>query len=299
MKRSTVVSGTAALAVYERGAPSPDNQTLVMVHGWPDSHAVWDLVADRLAADGSHVVTFDVRGVGESTPALVPRPYALDKLAADIDAVIDATSPDRAVHLVGHDWGGVEGWEYITTDACLGKVTTFTTVSGPNLDHLGHLMRTNRRAALAQGSRSMYTLVLSLPVVRTGMWHLGMSRVFRRWLQLTEGIRPDSGYPGPDLAQAATAAVPLYRTNIFERVRRPEIRPARVPVHQVVATKDSYVSASVLAESAGFVDDFTRTEIGAGHWSPRTHPDDVAVAISSFITTRTPARSTQTEGIAQ
>ncbi len=286
MKRSTVVSGTAALAVFARGEPVPDRPTVVMVHGWPDSHEVWDLVADRLHTDGFHVVTFDVRGVGESTAALVHRPYTLDKMAADVGAVIDAVSPDRRVHLVGHDWGGVEGWEYVASAENAARVETFTTVSGPNLDHLGHLLRSSATAAVVQGSKSLYTLVLSLPVIRTAMWRLGMARAFRRWLRVTEGVRPDDGYPGPGLAQHAIAAVPLYRTNIFGRMRRSDIRPVRVPVHQLVATKDNYVSASVLAESAAFVDDFTRTEIVAGHWSPRTHPDDVAHAMTDYYSSR-------------
>lgn len=282
------MSGTAALAVYERGEPTADNRTVVMAHGWPDSHEVWDLVADRLAAAGDHVVTFDMRGVGESTEAMVPKPYELPKVAADIDAVVTATSPDRPVHLVGHDWGGVIGWEYVTGDACVGKVATFTTVSGPNLDHLGRLLRTNVKAALTQGAKSLYTIVLSLPLIRTGIWRLGIGRLFRRWLALTEGIRPDSGYPGAGLTHDAIAGVPLYRTNIFlGRVRRPEPRPARVPVHQLVATKDRYVSASVLAHSAEWVDDFTRTELEAGHWSPRSHPDDVARHITAYLDART------------
>lgn len=286
MRRTTVASGTAELAVFERGAATPDNDSVVLVHGWPDSHAVWDLVADRLAARGHHVVSFDVRGVGASGPAMTHRPYRLTEMAADIDRVVAATCPDRAVHLVGHDWGGVEGWEYVSTDACLGRVSTFTTVSGPNLDHLGHVMRRDVRAAAVQGAKSLYTIVLSIPGVRIGIWRLGFGRLFRLWLRLTEGVRPESGYPGDDLVDVAIAAVPLYRTNIFPRLFRPRIRPARVPVHQVVATKDNYVSASVLAHSAAFVEDFTRTEIDAGHWSPRTHPDEITDAVHHYVTQR-------------
>lgn len=286
MRRSTVLSGTAALAVYERGEPTSDNETIVMVHGWPDSHALWDPVAERLASAGHHVVTYDVRGVGQSTPATVVRPFALAKLAADIDTVIASVSPSRAVHLVGHDWGGVQGWEYISSASCAGRVSTFTTVSGPNLDHLGHVMRSSPRAAVAQGTKSLYTLVLSAPMVRTAIWSLGFGVLFRRWLRVTEGIRPESGHPPPTLAADARAAVGLYRTNIFDRIRRPQVRPVLVPVHQIVATRDLYVSASVLASSEPLVDDFTRTQIEAGHWSPRTHPDEVARAIEAYLTDR-------------
>ena len=286
VRRSTVLSKGAALAVYERNEPTADNQTLVMVHGWPDTHAVWDLVADRIAASGHHVVTFDVRGVGASTAAPVPRPYLLTHMAADITSVIEAVSPDRRVHLVGHDWGGVEGWERVAEPDAAGRVATFTTVSGPNLDHLGRVMRSHPVDAVIQGAKSLYTLTLSTPVVRTAIWRLGFGRLFRIWLRVTEGIRPEDGSPGPDLAEAAIAAVPLYRSNIFGRMRRPNPRMVRVPVHQLVATKDRYVSARVLARSEQWVEDFTRTEIPAGHWSPRTHDADVAAHIIRYVEQR-------------
>ena len=35
------------IAVYEQG--NPDGPTLVMAHGWPDSHVLWDGVVSRLA----------------------------------------------------------------------------------------------------------------------------------------------------------------------------------------------------------------------------------------------------------
>ncbi len=136
VQRSTVASpGGGDLAVFERGVPGDANRTILCVHGWPDCHEVWDLVADRLAAAGDHVVTFDVRGVGASTPATVRRPYRITEMAADIDAVIASTSPARPVHLVGHDWGGAEGWEYVLSDASEGRVATYTSMSGPSLEH--------------------------------------------------------------------------------------------------------------------------------------------------------------------
>ena len=35
------------IAVYEQG--NPDGPTLVMSHGWPDSHVLWDGVVPQLA----------------------------------------------------------------------------------------------------------------------------------------------------------------------------------------------------------------------------------------------------------
>jgi pimeloyl-ACP methyl ester carboxylesterase len=287
----TVLSGTAALQVYERGEASDDRPTLLFTHGWPDDHDVWGLVADRLE-DRFHVVSFDARGVGGSTPALVHKAFTLDKLAADIDAVAAAVSPDRPVHLVGHDWGAVQGWEVVQTPAFAERITSFTSLSGPCLDHTGAMMRSrvrrpgprNLRPVFAQSVRSAYTVVLSAPLAGTWMWRLGFGPLFRRWLKVTEGVPLDGCYPGPDLPEVAIAAVRLYRQNIWSRLRRPDPRPVGVPVQLIVATKDNYVSPRVFDDAATWVADLTRAEVPAGHWSPRTHPGELAALIEAFVT---------------
>ena len=289
-RERTVPSGTTALAVYEHSAAVPSRPTVVLVHGWPDSAAVWDLVVPRLA-ERFHVVTYDIRGVGRSTAATERRPYALELLAGDLAAVIDAVSPHQPVHVVGHDWGSVQAWEHVLEPDAATRVASFTSLSGPNLDHLAVTMR--RRSArptprnllpvLAQGMKSAYTVVLSTPGVRTAIWRLGFARIFRRWLRVSEGITADLGYPPESLATDAVASVGLYRTNIWRRLRHPRLRQTSIPVQLIVATRDRYVSPRSFAGLEEIAPDLRRREIDAGHWSPRTHPSDVADLIAAFI----------------
>ena len=58
------------IAIYEQG--NPDGPTLVMAHGWPDSHVLWDGVVSRLA-DRFRIIRYDSRGVGNSS---VPKPIS-------------------------------------------------------------------------------------------------------------------------------------------------------------------------------------------------------------------------------
>ena len=56
--------------------------------------------------------------------------------------MLDATVPaGEQVHLVGHDWGAIAGWEVIaaeTWDPRLeGRLASYTSSSGPSFDHLG------------------------------------------------------------------------------------------------------------------------------------------------------------------
>ena len=51
------------LAVQEHG--DRRNPTLVAIHGYPDNHTIWDGLVPLLTGR-FHVVTYDVRGAGDS-----------------------------------------------------------------------------------------------------------------------------------------------------------------------------------------------------------------------------------------
>ena len=276
--------------MYERGVAAPDRPTIVLAHGWPDSSVMWDDVAERLA-ERFHVVTFDARGIGRSTPAIVHHPYALTRMADDIDAVARATSPDRPPHLVGHDWGSVQAWEYVGDAEREQWAASFTSISGPCLDHLGHSMRARLRRptptrvapVLAQAAKSSYVAYLHVPVASTVMWRLGFARVFRWWIRRVEGVPDDGRHPGGTLAQDAIRGVHLYRTNIARRLARPRTRRAHLPVQLVVATRDHYVAPRLADDVAQWAADLRRRDIDAGHWAPRTHPDLIATLIAEHV----------------
>src|SRR5580698_3078420 len=121
------------LSLTERGDAS--RPTVLLVHGFPDTSAVWTPLARLLASD-FHVVTYDVRGAGQSDIPQHRHDYDLSLLVDDMAAVADAVSPDAPVHLVAHDWGSIQGWEAVTSDLLAGRIESFTSISGPPLDHV-------------------------------------------------------------------------------------------------------------------------------------------------------------------
>src|SRR5690625_335712 len=80
------------LACFTQGDDS--QPTLVFVHGYPDTHAVWARMSDVLQHE-FHCVSYDVRGAGASSRPRATRAYRLQHLAADLAAVIDWASPER------------------------------------------------------------------------------------------------------------------------------------------------------------------------------------------------------------
>ncbi|WP_189828911.1 SDR family oxidoreductase [Streptomyces subrutilus] len=287
-----VRTGGVELCVVELG--ETDRPTVVLVHGYPDSKEVWSEVAERLAAR-FHVVLYDVRGHGRST---APQPlrggFTLEKLTDDFLAVADAVSPDRPVHLVGHDWGSVQGWEFATVARTEGRIASFTSMSGPSLDHFGHWIKermarpTPRRAAqlLGQGAKSWYVYMLHTPVLPELAWRGPLGKRWPAILQRVEKV-PAGAYPTASLPSDAAHGAWLYRDNVRPRLRRPRADAyAHVPVQLITPTGDAFLSERLYDDLERWAPDLVRRTLPAKHWVPRTRPDQLAAWITEFVTGR-------------
>ncbi|MEV8552463.1 SDR family oxidoreductase [Streptomyces glaucescens] len=285
-----VRTGGVELCVAELG--DPRRPTVVLVHGYPDTKEVWSEVATRLAGR-FHVVLYDVRGHGRST---APQPlrggFTLEKLTDDFLAVADAVSPGRPVHLVGHDWGSVQCWEFVTVRRTEGRIASFTSMSGPSLDHFGHwigrrLRRpTPRRVAqvLGQGARSWYVYLLHTPALPELAWRGPLGKAWPRLLARAEKL-PRGDYPTSSLPTDAAHGAWLYRDNVRARTRRPrDDAYAHAPVQLVTPLGDVFLSERLYDDLEQWVPRLTRRTLPARHWVPRTRPDRLAAWIEEFVT---------------
>ncbi|MBK3527321.1 MULTISPECIES: SDR family oxidoreductase [Streptomyces] len=284
-----VRTGGVDLCVVELGDPA--QPTVVLVHGYPDSKEVWSEVAVRLA-DRFHVVLYDVRGHGRST---APKPlrggFTLAKLTDDFLAVVDAVSPDRPVHLVGHDWGSVQSWEFVTVGRTEGRIASFTSISGPSLDHFGHWIDarvkrpTPRRVGqlLGQGAKSWYVYLLHTPALPELAWRGPLGKRWPGILERAERV-PAGDYPTGSLPSDAAHGAWLYRDNVRARLRRP--RPdayAHAPVQLITPQEDVFLSERLYDDLDRWVPRLTRRTLPAGHWVPRTRPDQLSAWIEEFV----------------
>ncbi|WP_406531149.1 alpha/beta fold hydrolase, partial [Streptomyces sp. I8-5] len=242
-----VRTGGIELCVAELG--DEERPTVVLVHGYPDSKEVWTEVAKQLA-DQWHVVLYDVRGHGRSTAPMPLRGgFTLEKLTDDFLAVADAVSPDRPVHLVGHDWGSVQAWEFATVKRTEGRIASFTSMSGPSLDHFGHWIKqrmarpTPRRVGqlLGQGAKSWYVYMLHTPVLPELAWRGPLGKRWPRMLERLEKV-PAGDYPTSSLPDDAAHGAWLYRDNVRARLSRPRTDAyAHVPVQLITPTGDIFL----------------------------------------------------------
>ncbi|MFB1045100.1 SDR family oxidoreductase [Streptomyces chrestomyceticus] len=287
-----VRTGGVELCVAELGDAT--RPTVVLVHGYPDSKEVWSEVARGLAGR-FHVVLYDIRGCGRST---APKPlrggFTLEKLTDDFLAVADAVSPDRPVHVVGHDWGSVQAWEFATARHTEGRIASFTSMSGPSLDHFGHWIKkratrpTPRRAAqlIDQGAKSWYVYMLHTPVLPELAWKGPLGKRWPKILQRVEKI-PAGDYPTASLPTDAAHGAWLYRDNVRARLRRPRADAyAHCPVQLITPTGDAFLSQRLYDDLERWVPQLVRRTLPAKHWVPRTRPDQLVSWITEFVTSK-------------
>lgn len=88
--------------LYLHYAEAGHGMPVLLVHGFPFDHRIWDA---QLAALGAtyHVIAPDLRGFGES--AAPDTGYNMDDLAGDLVRLLDRLGIERAVW-VGHSMGG-------------------------------------------------------------------------------------------------------------------------------------------------------------------------------------------------
>jgi len=277
------------IAVFEEGNPA--GPTVVFVHGWPDSHVVWDGVAALLGAD-YRIIRYDNRGAGASSvPATVPD-YELARLADDFGDVVDALCPQVPVHVVGHDWGAATMWEYLSRPDAADRVASYTSISGPDPQHLSRFVRDGlarpyrpRRfgRALSQAAHFSYMIGFSVPVLMPAAMRTFLARAINRWF-IAPGIPAQQRHQSDTFVADATNGLKIYRANFFHALTHAERnRFVSVPVQLIVNTQDVFVRPYVYDDTARWVPRLWRRDIRAGHWSPMSHPQVVATAVDELV----------------
>ncbi|WP_333716668.1 SDR family oxidoreductase [Gordonia sp. (in: high G+C Gram-positive bacteria)] len=299
-RREDVHNGAVRLAVFESPLPgtSPSGDdprpTVVLVHGWPDTHHLWTHVAPLLAGD-FRVIAYDCRGFGDSDRPDGDDPYRLSEMADDLFAVIDAVSPDNAVHVLAHDWGSVLTWEAVgrrDADKC---IASFVSVSGPSLDQLGVWARARLRRptprnlarAMAQTGSSAYTVFFQIPVAPGLFFRVtGSQTIWREFLHRAEGMPRPNAVFRPTLREDMISGLRLYRANIRPKLAAPDPRHTSVPVLEIVNERDIALRPAIFDDTHLYAERLWRRTSPTGHWLPLTRPDYLADVTREFIRAR-------------
>lgn len=262
---------------------------LVLVHGYPDHQDVWEPMIQYLILD-FYIVTYDVRGAGQSTVPKRIADYTLARLSLDLECVIDALLPNQKIHIAAHDWGSIQTWESVTDPKFKDRILSYTTISGPCLDHAAFLMRDQLRHQkskfLKQVVKSWYIAAFQLPFLAPTVWHFFTPE---RWGKILSRLEKTESLPlNQNISADGKHGVQLYRANFIPRLTRPRLRFAQCPVQAIVLNHDHFVSPELVDEISKWADDFERVALDANHWAVLSRAQEIAEYIQIFAQKKTP-----------
>lgn len=273
----------AELTVYEHG--NPDGPVLVLVHGWPDTHRLWDGVLPFLVAR-FRVITYDTRGHGASTGDGSVEEMKLEQLAGDFMAVVDAVAGSTPVHVLAHDWGSVQVWEAACEPGAEVRLASFTSISGPSLDHMGSWLHhpTNPWQFVTQLLSGAYTLFfMAGPLPRVFFRVFGRQWIWSLALRIVERVDKRNLHLSPTLGRDMVDGLRIYRANIPRKIFRPQERYTHVPVHLLVPRRDPAIRPASFTGIERWVSTVSRSDVRSGHWLPLKNPALVAAETTKFV----------------
>lgn len=105
-------------------------EPVILLHGFPETGAMWAPLMARLAGQGYCCLAPDQRGYSPGARPEGHEHYATEVLAGDVIALADAAGFSGRFHLVGHDWGAGVGWRVVQLFA--DRLASWTALSVPH-----------------------------------------------------------------------------------------------------------------------------------------------------------------------
>ncbi|WP_428342948.1 alpha/beta fold hydrolase [Mycobacterium sp.] len=254
-----------------RDAGPADGPVVVLLHGFPQHNDSWDVVIDRLTAQGYRCLAPNQRGYSSGARPPRRRDYRIPELVGDLGALIDASGAQQ-VHLVGHDWGAAVAWA-----AAAEMHERLKTVSPVSVPHPAAFIKSFANSR--QGLASWYMYFFQLPRVPewSMKWRNGamMSKLLQQAGQAPAAAARDAQAmrePG-----ALTAAINWYRAMPLSSPRAIN-QKVSVPTLYVWSDGDTALMPKSAHNTARYVDGEYRFEImpGVSHWIPDEEPDKLA-----------------------
>lgn len=257
--RRVRVNGLELNVIIEGEGPD-----VLLVHGFPDDHAVWRKQIPALVAAGYRVIAPDTRGCGDSDVPSRVKDYRVDLLVSDLVGLLDVLGIEK-VRVVAHDWGAIQAWYFAIRHP--ERVERYIALS------VGH-PAAYARGGLGQKLRGYYALliqfrhVVEFLVTRFDWWLFalitGYPEEIARW-------QSRLSRPG-----RLTAGFNYYRANLHLLFGK-KGENVRVPVVGIWSSGDRFLVERQMTNSARYCRaGWTYVHLaGPNHWLQLTSPETV------------------------
>ncbi|MCJ7795791.1 MAG: alpha/beta hydrolase [Thermoleophilia bacterium] len=245
---------------------------VLLIHGFPDSNAVWRNQIPALVEAGFRVIAPDQRGFGESTAPEHVTDYRIDRYVADLVAILDELGVEKA-RVAGHDWGAAVGWQL-----CMQQTERVDRYAAISVGHPSAYARDGIAGKLRAYYIGFFQIRgVSEKAVAANDWWL-----WRRMLRYDGEMdtwKVDLSRPG-----RLTAAINIYRANPTMLVAH-DWPTVSVPVLGIWGERDVALVESQMIDSHKYVTGpwrYERVE-GGTHWVQLEAPEKTTSLLLDFF----------------
>jgi len=253
---------------------------VLLIHGFPDTSAVWRYQIPALVKAGYRVVAPDVRGFGKSDKPTETEAYNLTLLVGDMINLMDKLGIEKA-HVVGHDMGAVIAW--VVASFYPQRVNRLAVIS------VGHPMANREKRSIEQREKAWYMLFFQFKetaetLLQRDDWEI-FREILRNHSEMVNWIK-DLSQPG-----ALTAALNWYRANMRperELAQPVPIPGTTVPTLGIWSSGDAYLTEKPMLASEAYATGGWRYERieDASHWVMLDVPDRVNELLVDFFSAK-------------
>lgn len=262
-----------------RTAGPDDGVPVLLLHGFPETSALWEPLMADLADAGYRCVAPDQRGYSPGARPDDVADYHYSQLAADVAAIAKASGFER-FHLIGHDWGALAGWAVLDADPA--PVRSWTALSVPHY-------RAFATAVYDDPEQEMYRGLLDFfesPAAEEAFGGNDLAALRTAWSAsppaLQDAYAAVLGEPG-----ALTGALNWYRANASHKAAMADesaFGPVDTPTLLLWGEDDPYVRRMAVDLAAQHMSGpYKVVELAAGHWLVQEAYDHVRDAVLEHL----------------
>ena len=243
-------------------------ETIVMVHGWPDTYRLWDAQIEFLKSR-YRCIRFTLPGFDA---AKTRQAFSVDRITEFLERVVKQLCPDRKVILMLHDWGCIFGYEFYMRHQEL--VSRIVGVDIGDASSLGRTLSPRDKFVILA-----YQLWLAFAWIIGGRVGDRMTVQMARW----------TGRPSDERFISSCMTYPYYLAWFGgQQAYRRQLRPftPSCPMLYVYARRKP-----VMFHAKAWIDDLLKrkgnqvVEFDTGHWVMLEQPARFHQAVSSWLAT--------------
>lgn len=255
----------------------PDRPTVILLHGFPTTSAMWKPLISALADNDYRVVAFDQRGYSPGARPADSAEYVLPNLVDDVLAIADAIGAAQ-FHLVGHDWGAAVGWTTVLEHP--DRVLSWTGLSIAHPQAFSDALQNDPD----QQARSSYFTLFNTPIVPEVLLTFnGLALLNAAYTGMDNDniVEYLAVFSEP---RALSSALNWYRQmgNLTESIAAtPE---TSVPTLFVWGSNDAAVGRGAVLDQAQYMKGLYKVvETDGEHWLMTTHADQIIPQVLEHI----------------